>query len=497
MTIIVLFSVDLYSGVDFNRYVKNAKVFLVEDEIYFNRNKKSLGSMHFNILKPIYHRATMMSYFDKLVKRGIDCTYIELKQNWTDIVKSSIKLSSSLQFFNPVDTLIETKIKTNFKQYEFLDTPRFILTADDLLEYNGPLKQTSFYSWVRKKKKILLDKKENFYGNRLTYDTENRKRPYATIEDDISDNLGSKVDFTKNAYVKEGFEYVKNNIKMSDLTIFTSLDELKIKFPIDAKGAKQRLNFFIRHRLESFGDYQDVFLNAVSSKEEKSFIFHSGLSPMLNIGLITPYDVIDLTLKHFNSLSSQKKEIHNVEGFIRQILGWREFARYIYVFHHAERHNNYFNANNQLTNAWYTGSTNILPVDVCIKKAFKYGYLHHIERLMIIANFMTLSGINPKYMYKWFMEFSLDSYNWVMVFNIYSMGSYADGGKFTSKPYISGSNYLLKISNYKIGAWSYEWDLLFWQFILKHKDKMARIGRLSLLINKAKSRVDELLRLKL
>jgi len=112
---------------------------------------------------------------------------------------------------------------------------------------------------------------------------------------------------------------------------------------------------------------------------------------------------------------------------------------------------------------------------------------------MIVANFMTLSGINPKYMYKWFMEFSLDSYDWVMEFNVYSMASYADGGYFISKPYISGSNYLLKMSNYdKHDDWVDIWDLMFWQFMLKHKNKLKRVGRISGLLGNAKTRVDEI-----
>jgi deoxyribodipyrimidine photolyase-related protein len=502
-TITVLFPIDLYNDTS---YIKDTKVFLVEEEHYFNRSDRSLGSMHFNVLKPVYHRATMKSYYDELKNKGIGCTYVELKHDWIKIVKKHIHPDTTLRFFDPVDRYIESKLNKNFESYNIINTPRFILTTEDLLEYDGALKQTSFYMWIRKKKNILIDKNGEFYGKKVTYDTENRKKPYSGIENDLDDSLGSKIDFTKNKYVVEAFRYVKKTIKSSDLTIWSdnglkiddydnlSDTDLKLKFPIDTKNAKFRLNYFIKNKLDMFGDYQDAFLD--TDDDNSSFIFHSGLSVMINIGLITPEDVIDSVIKHFNalSISVKNKQIHNVEGFIRQILGWREFTRFVYQ-HHSDKYlnKNYFNADQKLTKEWYSGTTNIPPIDLCIKKAFKYGYLHHIERLMVVANFMTLSGINPKLMYKWFMEFSLDSYDWVMEFNIYSMGSYSDAGTFTSKPYISGSNYLLKMSNYdKNDDWINIWDLMFWQFMLKHKNKLKKVGRLSMLIGNAKKRVDEI-----
>ena len=507
-TITVLFPIDLYENTS---YIKNTKVFLVEEELYFNRNTKALGSMHLNVLKPLYHRATMKSYYDKIKSQFIDCTYIELKQNWVEIVKKNMRPTSIVQFFDPVDRYLENKIKINFKYYDIIDTPRFIFSSDELIEYTGPLKQTSFYMWGRDRKHILIDKNGDYYGNRLTYDTQNKKSPYRGIQDDMDDSMGSDIDFNKNKYVESAFKYVKNNIKSNDLTLWSetgkdltdyvnlSDTDIMLKFPIDSKGAKGRLKYFIKNVLEVFGDYQDVFLD--TSDDNSSFIFHSGLSPMMNIGLLTPSDVLDSMMDYFNNLStsSKKKQIHNCEGFIRQILGWREFTRYVYE-HHSDKYlnKNHFNANLSLSSKWYNGTVGIEPIDLCIKKAFKYGYLHHIERLMIVANYMTLLKINPIHMFRWFTEFSLDSYNWVMEFNIYSMGSYSDGGIFTSKPYISGSNYLLKMSNYRntfdknASNWADKWDLMFWNFIADNKNKLNKIGRLSFLIPKAKKRIAEL-----
>jgi deoxyribodipyrimidine photolyase-related protein len=207
---------------------------------------------------------------------------------------------------------------------------------------------------------------------------------------------------------------------------------------------------------------------------------------MINIGLITPDEVINSILNYFDNLTKneKKKKINDVEGFIRQILGWREFTRYMYEYHSDKYLNkNFFKATKLLSNKWYDGTTGIEPLDICINKAFKYGYLHHIERLMVVANYMTLSGIKPLEMYRWFMEFSLDSYDWVMEYNIYCMASYSDGGQYTSKPYISSSAYILKMSNYdKSGIWLEKWNKLFWDFLAKHKNKIKKIGRLSMLL---------------
>jgi deoxyribodipyrimidine photolyase-related protein len=210
---------------------------------------------------------------------------------------------------------------------------------------------------------------------------------------------------------------------------------------------------------------------------EDSVLFHSGISPMLNVGMLIPKKIIGAVEKHGGAMN-------DVEGFIRQILGWREFCRLMYV--RGRKKANYFNATKRLNSSWYKGTTGIAPVDCCIKKAFRFGYLHHIERLMVVANAMVLSGIKPSEMYKWFMEFSLDSYDWVMDFNIYSMASYSDGGQFTTKPYISSSNYIVKMSNYEKGEWCKKWDGLFWSFMNKHKHKIKKIYRLAPLLKHLK-----------
>jgi deoxyribodipyrimidine photolyase-related protein len=491
----VLFPIDLYDDIS---YITGTKVFLVEENIYFNRADKSLGSMRFNILKPIYHRASMRSYYDRIKSKGINCTYIEYNDDWIDRVKQYIKSNNSfVQFFDPVDRTLEKKLNKNFDQYDIINTPRFILTNEELEQYDGPVRQTSFYVWNRKTKNILIDDSSpsRGFGGKMTYDVDNRSRPYPGIEDDIQNDPT----YDNNEYVKEAQRYVKKSFDMNDFRIWGEDDfsSIQIKFPIDTTGARSRLKYFIKNNINYFGDYQDVFLN----NTDDSLLFHSGLSPMINIGLLTPEEVIDAVIDYFNKSSNKKKIIHNVEGFVRQILGWREFCRYVYHSHSDKYIGiNFFDSNETLTKEWYDGSIGIAPVDTCIEKAFRFGYLHHIERLMVVCNYMTISHIKPLHMYKWFMEFSLDSYDWVMEFNVYCMGSYSDGGSFTSKPYISSSQYLIKMSDYSrydkndngsITRWADDWDQLFWKFIKKHKNKIKKIGRLANLVKYIKQNLSK------
>jgi len=478
MNIIVLFPIDLYEDIS---YIKNKTVFLVEEELYFNRSSKKLGSMKFNVLKPIYHRASMKAYYDYLKSKKIKVSYIDLNDNWISKIKKIYnEKKDELEFYDPVDRYLLKKISSNFKNSFIVDTPRFILTSDDMKEYKGALRQTSFYGWMRKKYSILM-KKDRYIGGKLTYDNENRQQPYKGIEKDIS----SDTKYTNNRYIKDAFKYIKKTIPDTHLYVWNSKlkdinslsdTELEIRFPVTISGAKLVLKKFIKDKLDNFGKYQDIILDT-----EHSLLYHAGISPMLNIGLLTPFNVISEVVR---VLKSNNKNLNSVEGFVRQILGWREFCRYTYEHHSSKYLNkNHFNSKSKLKKEWYNGTTKLDPVNLCIEKAFRFGYLHHIERLMIMANSMVLANIHPKEMYRWFTEFSLDSYDWVMEYNIYSMGSYSDGGVFTSKPYISSSNYVIKMSNYtKRNEWVSVWDKMFWLFMKKHRTKIKKIQRLSMLL---------------
>ena len=169
---------------------------------------------------------------------------------------------------------------------------------------------------------------------------------------------------------------------------------------------------------------------------------------------------------------------------MRQIIGWREFIRGVYIaVGNKERTRNFWNFNRKIPNSFYNGDTGIEPIDDTIKKINKSGYANHIERLMIIGNFMLLCEFEPNEVYKWFMEMFIDSYDWVMVPNVYGMSQFSDSGMMSTKPYISSSNYILKMSNYKKGDWCKIWDSLFWNFMDKQRDFFIKNPRMRMLVS--------------
>ena len=203
------------------------------------------------------------------------------------------------------------------------------------------------------------------------------------------------------------------------------------------------------------------------------------MSPLLNIGLITPKEVVKKTLEYTKKNSIP---LNSVEGFIRQIIGWREFIRGVYHLKGKQQEQmNFFNHSRKLSKSWYDGTTGILPLDDAIKNCIQYGYTHHIPRLMIISNIMTLSRIHPQEIYKWFMEMFIDSSEWVMVPNVFGMGTFADGGVFSTKPYSCSSNYILKMSDYKKSGWCKVVDALYWKFIRDNRSFFEKNPRLSII----------------
>ena len=245
-------------------------------------------------------------------------------------------------------------------------------------------------------------------------------------------------------------------------------------YPYDFSSAEQWLDQFLQRRFEEFGVYEDAIV------ANESILNHSLLSPLINVGLLEPQDVIN---KIITFAESAETSINSVEGLIRQIIGWREFIRGVYISQGVyERNRNYWGFKRKIPASFYTGETGIDPVDITIRKVLDTGYCHHIERLMVLGNFMVLCEFDPDAVYQWFMELFIDAYDWVMVPNVYGMSQFADGGLMSTKPYISGSNYLMKMSDYKKGDWNAIWDALFWRFMHVRRDFFLKNPRLGMLV---------------
>ena len=232
-----------------------------------------------------------------------------------------------------------------------------------------------------------------------------------------------------------------------------------------------------------FGTYEDAIV------AEGTILNHSVLTPMLNVGLITPEEIVGTSLLY---AKENDVPINSTEGFIRQIIGWREFIRGVYETRgRDERLKHFWGFSKKIPPSFYDGTTGIYPIDQTIKKILKTGYCHHIERLMVLGNFMLLCEFDPDEVYRWFMELFIDAYDWVMVPNVYGMSQFADEGLFATKPYISGSNYLMKMSNYKKGDWQAVWDGLFWRFMHVNRDFFLKNPRLGMLVRTFDKMSDE------
>lgn len=222
--------------------------------------------------------------------------------------------------------------------------------------------------------------------------------------------------------------------------------------------------FFLEYKFNSFGTYQDTIL------EDNVYIYHSNISSSLNIGILSVEFVYQTTIDY---CKKNKVSINNIEGFLRQVLGWREYMRYIYVRYPDITKQNKWNANRGLVWKYWDGTrdTGIDFLDNEIKKVVKHSYCHHIIRLMIFLNIFVLIGVHPDEIINWFMRFcSIDAYHWCMISNVYSMGYFDD--RFMRKPYISSSNYINKMSNYKKNV---TFDSLYYKFLDTHR-KNKNIG---------------------
>jgi deoxyribodipyrimidine photolyase-related protein len=396
----------------------------------------------------------MKHFFTRISKKYPSSIYVSF--NELDKLNALLKKGQH-QTYIPIDRELQTRLD-KYKNIDYLPSPLFLLTENDMEEYlDEDIKdhyfQTNFYRYLRVKFDILMTKGKPT-GGKLTYDVKNRKKLPKDI--DIPDYL---VEEDVDRYISEAKNYIEKLFPDNP----GNTDDFWL--PITRKGWLKMLEKFVTERLKNFGPYQDAFL--IPQLPEELVLFHSSLSPALNIGLLSPLEVIDAALE-------SEEDLYSVEGFVRQILGWREFCRFIYIYKYDEFiTSNYLQNYRRITNHWYDGTLNIAPVDDCIQTAFNYGYLHHIQRLMVVGNFMNLVGIHPEDIYRWFYEFSVDSYDWVMLFNTYSMVAYADGREITTKPYISSSNYILKMSNYSAGKWADLWDDLYYNFLDRQVDRLG------------------------
>jgi deoxyribodipyrimidine photolyase-related protein len=444
---------------------KGNEVYLVEEHLFFKQ-------YHFHKSKIAFHRASMKFYENHLHQNKYKTIYVEALDKKSDVrVLINALLGKGIKKISICalsDYLLDRRLtaactKANI-EIEVHESDYFVNTDTELRKYFDGRKrmhQTDFYVHQRKTRNILVDDIGQPQGGKWTFDTENRlKYPKA--------KTAPKIDHKKlNDFDKEAKKYIEENFDKNPGLI-------KFNYPTNFEESEKWLEQFLKIRFEEFGAYEDALV------QNENILHHSVLSPLINAGLLTPKYVIDkiisFGLKHDIPLNS-------LEGLVRQILGWREFIKAVYIIKGVEeRTMNFWNHKRKIPASFYDGTTGILPIDNVIKKVLDTGYAHHIERLMVLGNFMLLCEFDPDEVYRWFMELFIDAYDWVMVPNIYGMSQFADGGMMATKPYISGSNYLMKMSDYPKGDWQAIWDGLFWNFMDKNRTYMNKNPRLGMLV---------------
>ena len=398
-----------------------------------------------------------------------------MDQNKTTYEKALLNYLSAnkikkVYHFEIEDKFFEERLKNLFLknglEVEIWNSPMFLTTREEFKAYLGNSKKPFmkvFYESQRKKLNILVDKKLEPEGGRWSFDTENRLAlPAKILPPDVPRlKLG---EITKQVCSLTEQKFGQHPGRVENFWL-----------PVDRKGALTWLENFLEERFAYFGPYEDAI------PEHSDFVFHSVLTPFLNTGLLTPDEVVKHTLEY---AKKNKISIASTEGFIRQIIGWREFIRGIYQnFSEKQESTNFFQHKRKLTDHWYKGNTGIAPLDNTILKAIKLGYTHHIERLMVVGSLMLLLEVEPQQAHRWFMEMYIDSSDWVMGPNVYGMALFADGGIFATKPYFCGSNYYRKMGGYKATEkWCDGVDGLYWSFIEKHKTFFLKNPRLSMMV---------------
>lgn len=358
-------------------------------------------------------------------------------------------------------------------EVEILSDDRFVCSLAEFREWvegRDTLRMEFFYREMRRKTGLLMDG-DKPTGGEWNYDSENRKPPKEGLE------APQRPLFEPDDITRECIALVEE--KFGDH--FGSLESFG--WPVTRDQAEEAADAFFAERIECFGPYQDAMVHGQDD------LFHSMLSTSINLGLLDPLDLCERAERAYKD---GKAPLNSVEGFIRQLIGWREYVRGFYWLHmpHLQRANA-LNAQRSLPEFFWTGETDMRCLADCIRSTRDNAHAHHIQRLMVLGNFCLIAGISPREVQDWYLVVYADAYEWVELPNVAAMVLYADDGKLASKPYAASGNYINKMSNYcsdcaysvskKTGEGACPFNALYWHFMDRHRDKLEsnhRIGRI-------------------
>lgn len=366
---------------------------------------------------------------------------------------------------------------------EILDDDRFLATHkefEDWADGRKELRMEFFYREMRRKYSVLMDGDQP-EGGQWNYDKENRKPPKEGL--DIPDTYNGQIDdITREVIDLVGYKFSDH---FGDLEPFY--------FAVTHDQAMYALDKFITERLPKFGDYQDAMVQG------EPFMYHAHIGFYLNCGLLDPLHCIKRAEQAYHNGDAP---LNAVEGFVRQILGWREYIRGIYWLKMPEyKQENFLDAQRKLPQFYWDGQTKMNCLRQCVLETKQNAYAHHIQRLMVLGNFALLAGIHPDVINEWFLIVYADAYEWVELPNVSGMVLYADGGVLGSKPYAAGGNYINKMSDYcsncsyfvskKNGEKACPFNYLYWNFLIENEEKLKGNQRMRLIYNSLKKMSDK------
>lgn len=442
-----------------------------------------------HIQKVIGIFAAMQNFAKELQQKNHEVIYIHLNDEnnlhrFDDNILALIEKNKFTQFeyLLPDEYRVDEHLKVFTQKlnipYKVYDTEHFYSTRSelgDLFVGKKTYLMETFYRHMRKKHKVLIDDESKPLNGKWNFDEDNRQKlpkSHKPINPLVFSNEVAEIEN----------EIIKSNIKT-----IGKVDSKHFIWPINRKQSLDLLDFFTTNCLSLFGTFQD----AMAPKEWS--IYHSRLSFSMNIKLISPKEVVDSAIEAYHK-NPDEIAFHQLEGFVRQIIGWREYMRGIYWLKMPEYATlNYFQHQEKLPEWFWTGETKMNCLKDAINQSLDYAYAHHIQRLMVTGNFALLAGIHPDEVDAWYLGIYIDAFDWVEITNTRGMSQFADGGIVGTKPYVSSAAYINKMSSYcsgcyydknkKVGERACPFNSMYWNFYNKHEDKLGINPRIGMMYN--------------
>ena len=430
--------------------------------------------------------SAMRHFAEELRADGWQVTYIIAEDFITPLQKwIDCNQIIELQIVTPCDRPF-----ARFIQHLELSCPIKLLPDNHFL-----WSKDDFQAWAKSRKRLLM---EDFYregrkkfgllmegekpiGDQWNFDRQNRKPPKKNL------TTPQPLLFEPDTITQEVIDWVKAKQ-------FSSYGKIEpFYWGVTRQQAKQDLAHFIQECLPNFGTYQDAMIAGEYT------MWHGLISPYLNLGLLEPLEVVNAIADAFYQ---DELPLNSVEGFIRQVLGWREYMHGIY-YHQDENYSqsNWFDHHQPLPDFfWDANQTDMNCLQQTLTQVEDTGYAHHIQRLMVLSNFALIAGISPQEIENWFHSAFIDAYDWVMQTNVIGMGQFADGGILASKPYAASANYINKMSDYcsscdynrqnRTGDRACPFNFFYWDFLNRHRDRLQNLGRMNLVLSHIKRMSD-------